>query len=519
MDRYRVFTINDKRFPDMKKMAWDLEKDGFKLVAAVDPGIAAKDDYPLYGEGREKGFFCKDEKGGEFNAKVWPGKVAFPDFSKPEVCEWWGDLHKMLLDAGIEGIWNDMNEPSCWTLDIRGFNAVLALRPVRKPKMVHDDQGRNTPHLSFRNLYGLKEVEGTYEGLLRHRPGIRPFILTRSGYAGIQKWAAVWTGDNSSTFPHLALTIPMLLNLGLSGVPFVGPDIGGFMWNCTPELYARWIQLGAFYPFCRTHCAIKMRRQEPWTFGERVERIARDYLKLRYRLFPTLYSLFRESHETGAPILRPLFYEFQEERACSEIEDQLMFGPGLLLAPVLKKRQTRREVYLPAATWTDYWTGERIKGPKVVSRDAPLELMPLYVKDGTALFMWPAMSWLDERPAERLFLDLYPPGKGACEAALYEDDGISLDYEKGVFSKRRVVQERASSGLAVRIAAREGRFEPPARDLVLKVFLEARPGSVELDGKKLSIGGRLDCEYIISERVLRLAMPDDGGAHELVIES
>lgn len=515
MDRYRVFTFNEKRFPDPGKMTEKLGEQGFKVVAAVDPGVAAAEDYFLYREGREKDYFCRNESGGEYHSRVWPGKVAFPDFSKNEVRKWWGDSHKTLTDAGVAGVWNDMNEPSCWTVDVRARDAVLALRPVRHPRMVHDDDGRNTPHLGFRNVYGLCEDQGAYEGLLRLRPDTRPFILSRSGYAGVQRYAAVWTGDNSSTFAQLRLSIPMLLNLGLSGVPFIGPDIGGFMWNCTPELYARWIELGAFYPMCRTHCAIKMRRQEPWSFGPRVERIARDYLKLRYRLHPTLYSLLWESHETGAPVLRPLFYEFQDEPATIGVEDECMFGPWVLLAPVMEKGRTKRSVFLPDALWTDFWTGEKIRGPKMIERDAPLELMPIYVRAGAALFMWPALSWLDQRPVDRLVIELYPPERGATESVLYEDDGETLQYREGLFAKRRVVLEAREDGYAVRVMAKEGPFDPPPRELVLKLLLPRRPASANLDGNELSIGAP-GCEYVMTDRILKIAMSDDQKAHEIL---
>lgn len=519
MDRYRVFTFNKKRFPDVKRMSEDLGREGFRLAVAIDPGVAVADDYEVYREGRERGLFCLDEEGGEFHSRVWPGKVAFPDFTNPDAREWWGDWHRVLVEAGISGVWNDMNEPSCWTFDVRPLEAVIPLKPVRHPRMVHHDGGRNTPHLCMRNVYGLLECEGAYQGLLRHRPGERPFILSRSGYAGIQRWAAVWTGDNSSRFSHLKLSLPMLLNLGLSGVAFSGPDIGGFMWNCSPELYARWIELGAFYPFCRTHSALRTRRQEPWRFGEEVLRISREHLKLRYRLHPTLYSLFRECHETGAPVLRPLFYEFPEDHTAWQIDDQAMFGSWLLLAPVVKKGAREREVYLPAGTWTDFWSGERIQGPRTFEAKAPLERIPVYAREGSILFMWPPMSWLCEREAEALFVHLYPPSRGATESVLYEDDGESLDYLEGTFCKRRFSQEAMEGGVRLRIGAKEGPYEPPARTLALRVHLLSRPAGIEIDGRAVKPGGAdPGCDYVVSEGVLKVSMPDDGGAHEILIQ-
>lgn len=517
MDRYRVFTFDQKAFPDAPAMAADLRQQGFRLVASVDPGVAAAEDYPLYREGRDGGHFCKDASGEQFRCHVWPGRVGMPDFTDPETRRWWGDSHRPLLDAGIAGIWNDMNEPSVWRGSLRVKDLVIPFPQIKRPDIVHDDEGRNTPHLAIRNVYGLLENQAAFEGLTRLRPGVRPFILSRSGYAGVQKWAANWTGDNSSTFAHLALTVPMLLNLGLSGVAFCGPDIGGFAFNASPELYARWIELGAFYPYCRTHTAIRSRRQEPWSFGTRVTNIAREYLKLRYRLHPTTYSLFRECHETGAPVLRPMFYEFPGDRSLEEVQDQAMFGPSLLIAPVVNKGQRRRDVHLPEALWTDYWTGERITGPTVVSRDAPLELLPIYVRDGAVLFLWPPMDWLNQRPVDRLFIELYPPAMGRSEAVLYEDDGETDDYTRGVFAKRLVTQTREDDRLVIGIEAKDGPFVPPARDLILKVHLAEPPAAVSLDRKQLPLTERESCTYLTSERILRLSLPDDGAAHEIAL--
>jgi alpha-glucosidase len=525
MDRYRVFTFDANRFPEPKRLTDDLARIGFRAVTAVDPGVHAAEDFPLYREGREQGLFCRDEKGGEYNSRVWPGKVAFPDFTNPAARAWWGRAHRPLVEAGVAGIWNDMNEPSSWKLDLRVKEAVLPLWPVRRPPIVHHDEGRQTPHLRLRNVYALLENQGTRAGLEELRPGVRPFILTRSGYAGIQRYAAVWTGDNSSSFAHLALTLPMLLNLGLSGVALVGPDIGGFMWSCSPELYARWIQLGAFYPFCRTHTALRSRRQEPWSFGKEVERIARQYLKLRYRLHPTLYSLIRQCHDTGAPVLRPLFYEFPDDKAAPTIDDQCLFGPSLLLAPVLTKGARSRDLYLPDALWTDFFTGERLAGPRRLTREAPLETLPMYVRDGAILFMWPALSWLDQRPVDRVFVDIYPPAKGASGETLYEDDGASEDYRNGVFCRRRFEAERTAAGLRVRVLAREGGFTPPPRVFILRLRLEGRPEEATLDGKKLAVVEAVGPEsappseaaaiYSAADGVLRVTFRDDGGGHGL----
>lgn len=514
MRGYRVFDFNSKRFPDPQALAEDMGRQGFRLVTIIDPGVKVDPDFKVYREGHEKKFFCEKESAGEFQAKVWPGWSAFPDFVRPEVRDWWAEQHRVLVEAGISGVWNDMNDPSCWDLDLRAGSAMLVLHPLRHPRMLHRENGRPVRHLERRNAYGHLMCQATLQGLQKFRPSERPFVLTRSAYAGTQRWAALWTGDNSSTFAHLALSLPMILNLGLSGMAFVGADIGGFMWNCTPELYARWIQLGAFYPFCRTHCAILMRAQEPWSFGPRVEAIARDYLKLRYRLMPTLYSLFRESHETGRPIWRPLFFEFPADPVAAEVEDEVMVGSHLLLAPIVKKGQSSRNVYLPPGEWTDFWSGERVNGPISIRREAPLERMPIYVRAGAVLFSQPEMAYLDQRPADRITLDCYPP-TGEFRAVLYEDDGISLEYEQGVWSKTAVRQHQDGRDLHLEILSRLGPFAPPARAFEVRVHHPGQVKAVNLDGKVLSAP---DYAWDEKAQVLRLEFPDDGQARQIWIE-
>jgi len=514
MRGYRVFEFDPVRFPQPKALSDEVGRQGFRLVTIIDPGVKVDPDFRVYREGREKGYFCPSESGGEFHAKVWPGQSAFPDFIRPEVRDWWSEQQRALIEAGISGVWNDMNDPSCWTHDLHTRDYVLVLRPLRHPRMLHRENGRAVPHLLRRNVYGHLMCQATREGLLRHRPGARPFVLTRSAYAGTQRFSALWTGDNSSTFAHLGLTVPMILNLGLSGMAFVGADIGGFMWNCTPELYARWIQLGAFYPFCRTHCSIAMRSQEPWSFGPEVEAIARDFLKLRYRLMPFLYSLFRQCHETGWPIWRPLCFEFPRDSRAAEIEDQVMVGPDLMLAPVTKKGQRSRSLHLPAGAWTDYWTGERILGPATVERQTPLALMPIYLREGAVLFLQPPCPSLDQRPADRITFDIYPPA-GEKRAVLYEDDGLSLDYEQGVWSKTELRVDREGSNLHLELMTRLGNYQPPPRRLDFRVHHLEPVKKVWRDGKALA---QTDWAWDAKQKVVSLEFADDGQAHQIRIE-
>jgi hypothetical protein len=314
MDGFRVFTWNPKRFPSPKQLTRDLSEQGFQIVAFVDPGVKVDSRFDVFREGEERDVFCRNEDGSLFTLKVWPKDAALPDFNRDEVRNWWGVQHRPLLTAGVAGILNDMNEPAGWARELRLGKLIV---PTRKQDLSNvcqsdpNDPERSVPHETVRNVYGLQQCRATRAALEASNPERRPFVLTRSGYAGIQRFAAVWTGDNLSRWSHLRQSIPMLQNLSLSGVAFCGADIGGFALPCSRELYARWIQLGALYPFARTHSMWGKGRQEPWSFGPRVEAIARAALELRMRLLPYLYGLFRETEETGAPVWRPLFYEFR----------------------------------------------------------------------------------------------------------------------------------------------------------------------------------------------------------------
>lgn len=436
MDEYRVFTWDPVAFPRPKEMMRELEALGFNLVPIVDPGVKKDPSYPVYQQGVQNGYFCRKLEGEIFIGPVWPGQSAFPDFTDDRAAEWWGDLHVHYADHGIKGIWNDMNEPSVFneskTMDL---------------DVVHANNGDPKTHGEWHNLYGMLMSKATQEGMKRQLKGERPFVLTRAGYAGIQRYATVWTGDNRAYWEHLAMSIPMVLNLGLSGVAFAGPDIGGFSHHTTGELLARWTQVGAFTPFCRNHSAIDTIRQEPWLFGEKVEDICRSYIGLRYRLMPTLYALFYETSVTGVPIVRPLLMEYPDDAEVYNLCDQFLFGPDLLIAPILRPGTRSRAVYLPAGVWFDYWTGERHEGGRWILADAPLETMPMYVRAGGMLTEQPLTMYAGDEAANSgpLVLTVYSGGEGRLR--LYEDDGLTYDYEKGTYRLREFayLEEGASS--------------------------------------------------------------------------
>ena len=417
MDGYRCFTWDEERFPDPAALIADLHAEGLRVVTIIDPGIKADRRYPVFAQGLERDAFCRTPDGKLFIGPVWPGNCAFPDFTAPHVRRWWGELHRDLVAAGVDGIWDDMNEPALF-----GDDGATIPGPVR-----HDLEGRGGDHLQAHNVYGLGMVRATAAGLERLRPDRRPFVLTRSGWTSVQRYAANWSGDNRATWESLRLTLPMLLGLGLSGVTFSGADVGGFAGFPSGELFTRWLQLGVFLPFFRAHTDINSPDQEPWAWGEPYLSINRETIRFRYHLLPYLYTAHWQSTQRGLPLARPLFLAFQDDPATWGLEDEFLCGDALLVAPVLHEGAVSRTVYLPPATWYDFWSGERHDGPAQVEIEAPLERIPLFVRAGTVLPLWPPLDHTGQR-VEQMELHLYP---GTGRSLLYEDDGESMAYQRG----------------------------------------------------------------------------------------
>ncbi|MBH5317265.1 DUF5110 domain-containing protein [Paenibacillus sp. GSMTC-2017] len=428
MDEYRVFTFDKDRFPDPEGMMAELKSLGIRIVPIVDPGVKKDAKYKIYQEGVRQNHFVKKLEGDIFFGEVWPGISAFPDFTEDRTSKWWGEQHKFYTDLGIQGIWNDMNEPALFneskTMDLDAM---------------HGNNGNPLTHEELHNLYGMLMSKATYEGLCGLLEGQRPFILTRAGYAGIQRYAAVWTGDNRSFWEHMAMAMPMVMNMGLSGIPFAGPDIGGFAHHTSDELLIRWTQMGAFFPYCRNHSAIGTVRQEPWSFGTKSEEIVRTYIGLRYRLMPHLYNLFQESATSGLPILRPLLLEYPSDPNVTNLCDQFLIGENLLIAPVYRPDTAHRSVYLPAGDWIDYWTGERLAGGRHILAHAPIEIMPIYVKASSIIAEGPLKQSADDIVDEFVTFNIYSAGADSTASyTLYEDDGVSFDYRNGAYSQLSV---------------------------------------------------------------------------------
>jgi alpha-glucosidase len=507
MDDYKVFTVDKKRFPDLEGMAKKLNGKGVKLVAIVDPGLKRDEGYAPYKEAVSKNILCMEEKGGEYHAKLWPRDSAFPDFFSRDARQFWAEQHRSLFDQGITGIWNDMNEPSFWKSEIRLAGRVISINQVKSPKIVHKIGERKIKHEECRNLYGQEECRATVQAFNMFRPGMRHFLLSRSGFTGINRYAAVWTGDNKSSFEHLRGSINEILSWGMSGVGFAGADIGGFEKDCWPELYARWIQLGAFYPFCRTHSAIRTRPQEPYRFGAEVEEIARKYIKLRYSLMPMIYSLLRESVETGLPLWRPLMMEFPKDHAAPEIEDQVMFGEFLMLAPVLKAGAKSRAIYLPAGKWVDFWDEKLFQGPGWIDAPVNLDKLPIVVREGAILVSQPLPGL--KIPWPELAIDVYPASQSS-RFQLFEDDGETDEYLHEDFAMRELMQSPGELGAQFRLSGCCGKLAIPDRKMKVRFHLQdSRP--------KIIIDGRERQEFVLNEskKLVELEMMLDATAHEI----
>lgn len=509
---YRVFTWDTTRFPNPKAFTDKLKQQGVKVVTIVDPGVKEDKSYHVYNQGVAKNLFLKRKDGKLYVGEVWPGKSVYADFTLPEARRWWGDLHAAYTDNGVAGIWTDMNEPSDF-IDQTGKSQM---------DVVSYDEGERSTHAKNRNVFALLMARATREGLERLQPDKRPYIITRAAYAGIQRYSTMWAGDNTSTWEALALSIPMFQTLGLGGQPFVGADVGGFIGRSDGELLTRWYQVGFVTPFCRNHKDISGYDQEPWRFGTYYEDIIRKYLKLRYRLLPFLYTNLEEAHRTGVPLFRPLLVNYQTDTNTINLDDEFMIGSDLLVAPILKANQTSRSVYLPEGIWYDYWTGKKIAGGTRIVAEAPLEIVPMYVRAGAIIPMGPEMNYVGQKKMDPLTFEIYLDDKQQAALSVYEDDGESPAYKQGVFRRTRVAASKAGNGAQIDLGAPEGSYNPGSRNMVfvIKSFPPTRQlWRVSIDGRPINIiradENREGWYKIGNDLFVRIA--DDGRAHQIQI--
>jgi alpha-glucosidase len=503
MDGFRDFTWSPTAFGDHAGMLKRLADNGFKVTTIVDPGIKSDPGgkYAAYTDGMAKGVFIPGTGGAPVVRPCWPGDAVFPDFSSASARAWWGDELGDFLSAGVRGTWIDMNEPAVFVKEGFPLDAKV------------DGEGKGTSFAEIKNIYAMLMARATFEGQKKAFPDRRPFLLTRAGFAGIQRYAAVWTGDAQSTWAHLAMAPAMLQGMGVSGIPFVGSDIGGFTGSPSAELYGRWFEVGSLSPFFRTHVATGTPDQEPWSFGPEIEDVARRMLAVRYALLPYWYNAYVETTRTGAPVLRPLWFEFPGDDEAFAHDDEMFIGPSLMAAPVTAAGVTSRAVYLPAGTFYDFYTGAAYTGPTTVQMPAPLGRIPLFVRGGSVIAEQGIVDYVGAAPDAPRYLDVYPGPIGTNAAqSIYEDDGETMAYARGQSATTPVSLAVTAAGLAVTLGARTGAYVPRAAKTELRVHgVPAKPASVTLDGQSAAIA------YDPSTRIVTVPLGIGGAAHAIAI--
>ncbi len=479
MDAYKVFTWHPERFSKAKEMLADLKKQGFKVVVIIDPGIKIEDGYSVMEDGIKEDVFLKYPDGEKYSGEAWPGKIYFPDFTKEKTRKWWAEYFQDLVNEGVDGFWNDMNEPAVWGKNV--------------PDLVEFDyDGQKVNHKLAHNAYGMQMARATFEGAEKALKGKRPFVLTRSAFSGIQRYAAVWTGDNVSNQDHLFLGARLITQLGLVGVPFSGNDIGGFIGESDIPLFRRWIALGAFTPFYRGHTMINSRDAEPWSFGEEAEEIARNYISLRYKMMPYIYSCFYQHSQDGSPLNRALLLDFPQDENIfkGDFQNQYLFGPSLMVCPV-GPYNSLLKVYLPEGLWYDFFTDKHYEGEKEYIIECPNDKIPLFVREGAIIPMQNQVQNNIEHNDGELKLHLYK-GENDSEFVLYEDDGETFSYQEGSFNKRKISYAAKKSELS--ISSPEGSFKSEYKSV--KLYLHGFKADSVTVGNKVIKMEKEDYKFI-----------------------
>lgn len=502
MDGYRCFTWDHKRFPNPKKLIDDLENDGFKTVAIIDPGIKIDPNYSVWIEGIENGYYCRRQDGTYFKGSVWPGVCHFPDFTHPEVRDWWAGLFSGLIhDVGIRGVWNDMNEPAV-------FEDGTFPRDVR-----HNYDNHPCSHRKAHNIYGMQMVRATREGLSRHNNGRRPFSITRSSYAGTQRFACAWTGDNLATWEHLAIANLQCQRLASCGMSFIGSDIGGFIGTPSPELFLRWIQLSVFHPFFRTHSSGDHGDQEPWSFGDETTDHVRAAIELRYQLLPTIYSAFRQYVKDGTPMLRSLPLVDFENQDTYWRSAEFFFGDHLYVIPITDAGAKGRRLYLPDGEWFCYHDDTL---PKGVGKDfwveCSLDRIPIFVRGGAVIPHWPVQQYVGQLSHPQTELRIWP-SQSEVSSEWYEDDGDGQSWREGNFRESTIVTT-SKNGKLMLSRSWNGHWEPGYESIALTfcgLSSDQEQLSLEIDGQPGTASrddsGRYHATAPRDFRSLRLLLP------------
>ena len=447
MDGYRIFTFNPQTFPDPAALNRDLHIRGFHSAWMIDPGAKVDSTYFVYKSGTANDVWVKTAQGKEFNGDAWPGACAFPDFTQPKTVRWWADLYKDFLDKGVDGVWNDVNEPQI-------SNTPTGTMPEDN-KHLGGDKIPAGPHLKYHNVYGYLMVKASREGIMKARPQNRPFILTRSNFLGGQRFAATWTGDNASWESHMTMSVPMILTLGLSGQPFSGADVGGFLFNPDADLFGRWMALGAFYPFSRGHACAGTINKEPWAFGQKVEDVSRMALERRYVLLPYYYTLLHEASETGMPIMRPVFFADPKDTLLRAEEQAFLIGENLLVVP-----EWAQNPALPKGIWRNL---SLIPGDDKDSYQAKLK-----IRGGAIIPTGKIIQNTNEKSLDPLTLLVCLDEKGEAHGTLYWDEGDNWSFKDGNYSFQHFTAIRtADNKVQVKITQKKGKYITENNDMAI----------------------------------------------------
>lgn len=483
MDGFRCFTFDKNRFPDAKTLVKDLHKDGFKAIWMLDPGIKHEGGYFVCDSGFENDVWILKADGKPFVGEVWPGPCVFPDFTQSKTRSWWAHLVKEFVSNGVDGIWNDMNEPAV-------FKSVTKTMPESNIHRGDIEYGGSQNHAYYHNVYGMLMARSTYEGMKLACENKRPFVLTRAGFIGSQRFAATWTGDNLSNWEHLHMSISMVLQLGLSGQPLSGPDIGGFAGNATPKLFARWMGVGSLFPFCRGHTETDTLDHEPWSFGEECEEVCRLALRRRYRLIPHIYTLFYMASTTGTPVAAPTFFADPTDPILRTLETSFLLGPLLVYASTMPDLKLDEHV-LPKGIWLTFDFD-----------DSHPELPLLYLKGGSIIPLGPPHQHVGEASGkDDLTLLVALDDHGKAEGLLFEDDGDGYEYFHGGYLLTYYAAELQSSVVTVRISKSEGSWERPIRRLHVQLLLG---------------GGSMIDAWGIDGEILQITMPSGNEVSRLI---
>ncbi len=490
MKGFRCFTWDEERFPDPARMIEQLRQHGFKIVVIIDPGIKKDKTYWVFQQALERNYFCRRQDGDYMEGKVWPGDCYFPDFTNPEVRSWWSGLYAEIMQQGVGGVWNDMNEPAVFEMgtfpdDVR-----------------HHYDGLHVSHRMGHNVYGMQMARATYEGIKQFVPNKRPFVLTRSGFSGVQRFAAVWTGDNVASWEHIWVANMQCQRLSISGISFCGTDIGGFIGEPDGELFVRYIQMAIFHPFFRGHSSSDQGDKEPWAFGAAYEALIRKAIELRYQLIPYIYTTFWQYVTNGTPMIKPLAFMAQDDVETHMRMDEFGFGDHFLVCPINESASSQRLVYLPKGNWYYYWNDKHFRGGHEYEVEAPLDRFPLFVKEGAVVPHQPVMQHLDENPPRQLTLHVYFSSHRQV-SWFYEDDGDNYSYKNGNLSVKKFTVFGNRRQMRI-IAEKQGNYQSHYNDCRMIIHgLPFRPHHFKIDDMEVALPKRL------RDKTLTLNVPAD----------